>query len=70
VQEILRNKDKARIILAGGIRVENVAEIVNKLKPYGIDVSSSLETEKGIKDPIKIIQFLDNVNFLKQKLTM
>ena len=70
MQEILRNKDKARIILAGGIRVENVAEIVNKLKPYGIDVSSSLETEKGIKDPIKIIQFLDNVNFLKQKLTM
>lgn len=65
VQEILKNRGKARIILAGGISIENVTDIVKKLDPYGIDVSSSLEIEKGVKDPYKIIQFLDKVNYLK-----
>ena len=70
VQEILKNRGKARIILAGGISIENVTDIVKKLDPYGIDVSSSLEIEKGVKDPYKIIQFLDKVKYLKQKLIM
>ena len=70
VQEILENRGKARIILAGGISIENVTDIVKKLDPYGIDVSSSLEIEKGVKDPYKIIQFLDKVNYLKQKLIL
>jgi phosphoribosylanthranilate isomerase len=70
VQEILKNRGKARIILAGGINIENVTDIVKKLNPYGIDVSSSLEIEKGVKDPYKITQFLDKVNYLKQKLIM
>ncbi len=70
VQEILENRGKARIILAGGINIENVTDIVKKLNPYGIDVSSSLEIEKGVKDPYKIIQFLDKVKYLKQKLIM
>lgn len=70
VQEILKNRGKARIILAGGISTDNVTDIVKKLDPYGIDVSSSLEIEKGVKDPDKIIQFLDKVKYLKQKLIM
>lgn len=70
VQEILKNRGKARIILAGGISIENVTDIVKKLDPYGIDVSSSLEIKKGVKDPSKIIQFLDKVNDLKQRLIM
>jgi len=70
VQEILKNRGKARIILAGGISTENVTDIGKKLDPYGIDVSSSLEIEKGVKDPYKIIQFLDKVKYLKQKLIM
>jgi len=70
VQEILKNRGKARIILAGGISIENITDIVKTLDPYGIDVSSSLEIEKGIKDPYKVIQFLDKVNDLKQKLIL
>ena len=70
VQEILKNRGRARIILAGGISIENITDIVKTLDPYGIDVSSSLEIEKGVKDPYKIIQFLDKVNYLKQKLIM
>ena len=70
VQEILKNRGKARIILAGGISIENITDIIKTLDPYGIDVSSSLEIEKGIKDPYKVIQFLDKVNDLKQKLIL
>ena len=65
MQEILKNRGKARIILAGGIGTENITHIVKKLDPYGIDVSSSLEIEKGVKDPDKIMEFLDKVNYLK-----
>jgi phosphoribosylanthranilate isomerase len=45
----------------GGINVMNVEKIVGDLKPYGIDASSSLESEKGVKNPSKIREFLDKI---------
>ncbi len=47
-------------ILAGGISKDNVCEAMELTKPYGIDVSSSLETE-GVKDPDKIREFIEVV---------
>jgi len=59
VKYVLENTTGAKVIVAGGINVENVKNIIDVLKPYGIDASSSLESEKGIKNPSKIKEFLD-----------
>ncbi len=46
---------KRKVILAGGINISNIKEILSKIKPFGIDLSSGVEKEKGKKD-IKLIE--------------
>ncbi len=53
VVELFKNLD-APVFLAGGITPSNVKDAVNQVNPYGIDVASGVEKEKGIKDPVKI----------------
>ncbi len=43
-----------RIIIAGGIDEHNVAEVIETLRPYAVDVSSGVEDEPGVKNPEKI----------------
>lgn len=53
-----REKDCSKIILAGGLNIDNLDEL-NKFNFYGVDASSSLEREKGKKDSIKVKSFID-----------
>ena len=58
-RNLLENIDVSNYILAGGVSIENVDESLD-LKPYGIDVSSSLETNGG-KDRKKIEAFMTHI---------
>ena len=51
---------KRPYILAGGLGVQNIAEAVNTLQPYGVDVSSGVETDK-LKDVNKMRSFVEIV---------
>jgi phosphoribosylanthranilate isomerase len=53
--------DCSKIVLAGGLSEENVADML-KFGFYGVDVSSSVESFKGKKDKIKIYNFIKEVN--------
>lgn len=51
----------APIILAGGLAAENVAEAIKTVNPYAVDISGGVEQSKGIKDAVKIEQFMHEV---------
>ena len=50
-----------RIILSGGLKVENVADAIRIVRPYGVDVASGLETKPGKKDHGRMKEFIDEV---------
>ncbi len=57
-----------RILLAGGLAPENVAEAILAVRPYAVDVTSGVESKPGRKDPAKLHAFFEAVARANQQL--
>jgi phosphoribosylanthranilate isomerase len=60
VRKLLQDTGLTRIILAGGLKPDNVADVVQELQPWGVDTASGVESEPGIKNHDLIRQFVHN----------
>ena len=47
-----------RIVLAGGLTPDNVADAIVTVRPFGVDVSSGVEDAPGVKNADKVARFL------------
>jgi phosphoribosylanthranilate isomerase len=49
---------RARVILAGGLTPDNVAGLIERVRPWGVDVATGVERAPGLKDPERVRRFV------------
>ncbi len=49
------------VVLSGGLDAANVGRAIREVRPWAVDVSSGVEGERGVKDPVKIVEFIRRV---------
>ena len=57
----VRDQIHKPLIVAGGLREQNVREAITRMRPWAVDVASGVETARGIKDHDKILSFMQAV---------
>lgn len=62
----LQAKQFGQLILAGGLTPENVAEAIQKVQPFGVDVCSGVEASPGVKDLRQLERFITAVRRAEQ----
>ena len=61
--------NERQLILAGGLDPDNVGEAVRVLAPFGVDVSSGIESERGVKDHQRMHDFVNQVRASDSEVT-
>lgn len=56
------------MVLAGGLTPDNVGDAIDVVRPFGVDVSSGVESSPGVKSPEKIRSFVRAVRIAEKKL--